>query len=88
MTEMLRDRRTFEGFVTQLLIADGHLIQLIPIDLQFDGDKERRGRPKLASADLGERIVATVAAKSKTLGAQVRYDPRNNRGEVVLVARG
>jgi poly-gamma-glutamate synthesis protein (capsule biosynthesis protein) len=86
LTEMLRDRRTFEGFVTQLLIADGHprRIQLIPIDLQFDGDKERRGRPKLASAGLGERIVATVAAKSRKLGAQVSYDPGSNRGEVGL----
>jgi len=86
LTGLLRDRRTFEGFVTQLSFANSHLTraQLIPIDLQFDGDKERRGRPKLASAGLGERIVATVAAKSKKLGAQVGYDPGSNRGEVCL----
>jgi len=77
------------GLVIDLVtIADGNLarIQLLPIDLQFDGDGEQRGRPKLASAELAERIVADVAAKSKQLGAQIRYDRRSNRGEVVLEA--
>ena len=36
--------------------------------------------------NLAERIVAAVAAKSKKLGAQVRYERRSNRGEVVLEA--
>ena len=53
---------------------------------RLDGDGEQRGRPKLTSAELAERIVAAVAAKSKKLGAQVRYDRRSNRGEVVLEA--
>ena len=88
LAERLRDRRAFEGFVSRITIADGNLarIQLLPIDLQFDGDGEQRGRPKLTSAELAERIVAAVAAKSKKLGAQVRYDRRSNRGEVVLEA--
>lgn len=80
------DRQTFEGLVAQLSMAGGQLkrIQLLPIDLQFDGHGERRGRPKLASAELAERIVAMVAAKSKKFGTQVRYDRDSNRGEVVL----
>ncbi len=85
-TALLRDRRTFEGLVAQLSIADGALkrIQLIPIDLQFDGGPDRRGRPKLACAELAERIAADVAAKSRKLGTQVRYDRRSTRGEVLL----
>ena len=55
------------------------------IDLQFDGNGDRRGRPKLASAELGERIIATVATKSKKFGTQIQHDRRTNRGEVVLV---
>ena len=84
----LRDRRAFEGFVSRITVADGNLarIQLLPIDLQFDGGADQRGRPKLASAELAERIVAAVAAKSKKLGARIRYDQRSNSGEVVLEA--
>jgi hypothetical protein len=67
-------------------VANGNLtrIQLLPIDLQFDGGPDRRGRPKLAPAELGERIVAAVAAKSKKLGVRIRYDRGSNRGEVCL----
>jgi hypothetical protein len=39
----------------------------------------------LASAELGERIIATVATKSKKFGTQIQHDRRTNRGEVVLV---
>ena len=85
--KLLGGRGTFEGFVTRLSIAEGRLkrIHLLPIDLQFDGDGDRRGRPELASAELGERIIATVAIKSKKFGTQIQHDPRTNRGEVVLV---
>ena len=88
LAELLRVRPAFEGFVSRITVADGNLarIQFLPIDLQFDGGPDRRGRPKLASAELGERIVAAVAAKSKKLGAQIRYDRRSNSGEVVLEA--
>jgi hypothetical protein len=86
LAELLRDRRAFEGFVSRITVANGNLarIQLLPIDLQFDGGPDRRGRPKLASAELGERIVAAVAAKSKKLGVRIRYDRGSNRGEVCL----
>jgi len=86
LTELLRP--AFEGFVSHITVADGNLarIQLLPIDLQFDGGADRRGRPKLASAELGERIVAAVAAKSKKLGAWIHYGRSSNGGEVVLEA--
>jgi poly-gamma-glutamate synthesis protein (capsule biosynthesis protein) len=86
LVELLRDRRAFEGFVSRITVANGNLtrIQLLPIDLQFDGGPDRRGRPKLAPAELGERIVAAVAAKSKKLGVRIRYDRGSNRGEVCL----
>lgn len=86
LARLREDRRVFEGFVSLISFAGGNpaRIQLIPIDLQFDGGSERRGRPKLACSELGEQIIATVAARSKTFGTRIRYDRLTNRGEVVL----
>lgn len=88
VAELLADRKNFEGFVSSLSIADGSVkrIHLLPIDLQFDDDRDRRGRPKLAAPELGERIIATVANKSKQFGTRIHYNRGNNRGEVELVA--
>jgi hypothetical protein len=86
ITRLLEDRRTFEGVVGLVSFADGKLrsIQLVPVDLQFDGGRDRRGRPQLACPALGERIIAEVQAKSLKFGTRVTYDRDANRGEVVL----
>ena len=42
-------------------------------------------RPWSHVRELGERIIATVATKSKKFGTQIQHDRRTNRGEVVLV---
>jgi poly-gamma-glutamate synthesis protein (capsule biosynthesis protein) len=85
MARMRGDRANYEAFVALISVAGGEptRIQLVPVDLQFEGG-ERQGRPKLASAELGERIISTVAKRSKQYGTRVTYDSRSNRGEVAL----
>lgn len=81
-----RRRDAFEGFVTRVFIAGGKIdrIRLLPIDLQFDATAEKRGRPVLASSHLGERIIKSVAARSRQFGTKIRYDADSGWGEVVL----
>jgi len=81
-----KDRSAFESVVATITIAEGSVnrIRLLPIDLQFDSKGEGRGRPQLASPELGRRIVKRVAVRSKTFGTRIRYDPEVNCGEVVL----
>jgi poly-gamma-glutamate capsule biosynthesis protein CapA/YwtB (metallophosphatase superfamily) len=86
VTGLLRERETFEGCVALISISGRKVmrIRLIPIDLQFDSEGESRGRPQLASPELGERIVERVALQSRNYGTQIRYDRKANCGEVVL----
>jgi poly-gamma-glutamate capsule biosynthesis protein CapA/YwtB (metallophosphatase superfamily) len=85
-TGLLRERQTFEGFVASISISVGKVtrIRLIPTDLQFDSDGESRGRPQLASPELGRRILQTVAGHSREYGTQISYEPGDNCGHVVL----
>jgi poly-gamma-glutamate synthesis protein (capsule biosynthesis protein) len=79
-------RRMFEGFVAAVSFADGSVsrIGIIPIDLQFDAADERRGRPQIATPEIGRRIVGEVAALSRALGIRIDYNSSANRGEVDL----
>jgi poly-gamma-glutamate synthesis protein (capsule biosynthesis protein) len=79
------DRTAYEGFVTVLSCENGKVksIRLLPIDLQFDGADDRRGRPRLASGELGRRIIDGVAMRSKRLGTRLRYVPEQGFGELV-----
>jgi poly-gamma-glutamate capsule biosynthesis protein CapA/YwtB (metallophosphatase superfamily) len=83
---LINERRTFEGVVGRLLMTAGRLdqIQLLPIDLQFDGPPDRRGRPKLASRKLGAQIIARLASRSKKFGTQIVYQSEANWGEVLV----
>ncbi|HVS03415.1 MAG TPA: CapA family protein, partial [Thermoanaerobaculia bacterium] len=49
---LTRLRKTFEGVIALLSIAEGRItrIDLLPLDLQFDAPGERRGRPQIAAA--------------------------------------
>jgi poly-gamma-glutamate capsule biosynthesis protein CapA/YwtB (metallophosphatase superfamily) len=77
-------RGTFEGTVATLLVCDGRIerIRLHPVDLQFDAGEARRGRPRLADAALGRKIIEAVAGQSKRFGTEVRYDAAKNVGEI------
>ena len=79
-------RKTFEAFCSVLDFDGGRLerIRLLPLDLQFDAPPEIRGRPRLADAALGRRIIEEVAVLSRKRGTVVRYDAARNEGNVEL----
>jgi poly-gamma-glutamate synthesis protein (capsule biosynthesis protein) len=85
-TALSRQRRVFEGLAACIYMSDGSVIRirLIPMDLQFDNNRESRGRPQLASPELGSQIIERVAGQSRQYGTQIRYDQNANCGEVVL----
>jgi poly-gamma-glutamate capsule biosynthesis protein CapA/YwtB (metallophosphatase superfamily) len=76
-------RSLFEGLVATVKFIDDHVsrISLVPIDLQFDAAEER-GRPRIATPELGRRIVEEVATLSRPPGVGIVYDPATNRGNV------
>jgi poly-gamma-glutamate synthesis protein (capsule biosynthesis protein) len=83
---LLRDRRTFEGFAALISTAEGRItrIRLLPVDLRFDSKNGGRGRPHTASPRLGRQIIKTAADRSKKFGTQIRYNPKDNLGKVIL----
>jgi len=83
---VLRQRAAFQAFAALIRFAGTRVarIELIPVDLQFDDIGEGRGRPRLASPDLGRELVGRVAATSKRFGTRVTYDADSNRGEVAI----
>lgn len=83
-TTLANDPNVFEGFVASLSIVGKRMtqIRLLPLDLQFGGTPDRRGRPQLASPQMGRRIIEKVASLSKRYGTQIRYDEGENCGYV------
>jgi hypothetical protein len=77
-----RRREAFEGAAAILRFDGTRLttVELLPLDLGFDSNAPDRGRPRLADAGLGRRIVSQIAAMSKVHGAEVIYDRQANRG--------
>jgi poly-gamma-glutamate capsule biosynthesis protein CapA/YwtB (metallophosphatase superfamily) len=79
-------RKTYESFSAVLDFNGGRLerIRLLPLDLQFGAPPEIRGRPRLADATLGRKIIEEVAALSRKRGTVIRYDAGRNEGIVEL----
>jgi hypothetical protein len=68
--------KAFEGFAAVLSVAGSRIqrIRLLPIDLQFKGSPDRRGRPQIATPAMGRRILKRVAARSRRYGTKFHYD--------------
>lgn len=84
-SKLQRNEKVFEGFAASISF-DGKWIsriRLLPVDLQFNGSGDRRGRPQLAAPSMGKRIIESVAALSERYKTVVHYDPKTNCGEVV-----
>jgi poly-gamma-glutamate capsule biosynthesis protein CapA/YwtB (metallophosphatase superfamily) len=81
-----RKRQVFEGLVATISIASDRVARIVltPIDLQFEATAAQHGRPQVAPPPLGRRIVEEVAARSRSYGVRITYDPAINRGEVEL----
>ena len=86
LSGLSQNREAFKSLVAMLVFADGGLsrIRLLPVDLNFESKDGSRGRPQLASPEVGKRIVERAAARSTGLKTRIRYDPDENIGEVVL----
>ena len=83
---LLRNRKSFEAFAALIGFTGTEVarIGLIPLDLQFDAIGESRGRPQLASPQLGREIIGRLATRSKRFGTRIVYDADSNRGEVAM----
>jgi poly-gamma-glutamate capsule biosynthesis protein CapA/YwtB (metallophosphatase superfamily) len=79
-------REPWEGFAAVLRVAGGAVreVRLLPLDLGFDRPLPVRGKPCLADAALGRRIVDRVAELSRPYGTVVRYLEGENAGWVDL----
>jgi poly-gamma-glutamate capsule biosynthesis protein CapA/YwtB (metallophosphatase superfamily) len=82
----LSRRSAFEGVAAVVRIAEGRAsaVRLLPLDLQFDSTEQDRGRPRMASPEVGKRIIEAIAARSKAHGTSVQYDAAANCGYVAL----
>jgi poly-gamma-glutamate synthesis protein (capsule biosynthesis protein) len=59
-------------------------VELHPISLGFGNARTRRGRPMLASDELGRKIIEDVKRLSAQFGTRVEY--RDGVGKVILGA--
>ncbi len=72
----------WESVVAVPLFNDGQLaeIRLYPITLGFETPRPQRGRPKLADAQAGQRIIESIKKLSEPYGVSVRYLRDENVG--------
>jgi poly-gamma-glutamate capsule biosynthesis protein CapA/YwtB (metallophosphatase superfamily) len=79
-------REPWEAFAPVLRFDGGQVreVRLLPLDLGFDRPLPVRGKPRLADAALGRRIVDQVAELSRPYGTVVRYLKDENAGWVDL----
>ena len=59
-------------------------LKLVPVDLSFGQSLPRRGSPRLADAQLGQRIIKEVQEKSRRFGTRIEYSSSDNVGRVIL----
>lgn len=72
----------WESVIAVPRFDDGQLteIRLFPITLGFGNPRPQRGRPRLADAEAGQRIIATLKELSEPFGVSIRYLPVENVG--------
>jgi poly-gamma-glutamate capsule biosynthesis protein CapA/YwtB (metallophosphatase superfamily) len=83
---MRKDRAAHEGVAALLSFVNGKLgrLRLLPVDLQFDAAPESRGRPRIASTELGRKFIGEVTKLSQRYGTKIRFEPEENCGVVEL----
>ena len=72
----LADSVYWESVVARCKYSGGELeeVRLLPIDLGFGRRRSQRGRPLLAGAKVGEKVLERMARLSKPLGTAVTLD--------------
>ena len=78
----------FESVVALPTFEAGRLVtlKLHPISLGAEDDASTRGRPKIADAEQGRRIIERIAEMSERFGTVVEWQPE--RGVGVVRVRG
>jgi poly-gamma-glutamate synthesis protein (capsule biosynthesis protein) len=61
-------------------------VTLYPLTLGYDEPRSHRGRPKIASAEDGRRIIDELAAMSQKFGTKIEY--RNGIGVIDVAPKG
>ena len=76
------DRSIWESVVAVPTFIDGVLdeIRLYPITLGFGLPRPQRGRPVLANASDGRRLIEEIAGYSASFGVEIFYDAIENVG--------
>jgi hypothetical protein len=66
----------YESLLTESRYQDGHLVEvrLHPIDAQYDAPISRTGVPRIASPEMGRRILERVQALSKPFGTTIAIE--------------
>ncbi len=77
-------RDYWESVISVPRFDDGQLseIRLYPITLGFETPRPQRGRPKLADAESGRRIIEAIKKLSEPYGVSVHYQRDENVGVV------
>lgn len=80
--------QSYKGIAASVAFATNRkrvaCVRVLPIDLQFTAENENRGRPQLASPQLGREIITKLAIISRPLGTRIIYDEMRNCGELIL----
>ena len=78
------NRAYWESVVAVPRFRDGDLeeIRLYPIVLGFGNPRPQRGRPVIADAEAGRRIIQELRQLSEPFGVRVEYDAEKNVGVV------
>jgi hypothetical protein len=83
------ERFAYEGCAAVLRHRARKLVELrlLPLDLRFDAEPgSGRGRPRWAELEQGRRIIARIAARSRSFGTRITFDSARNEG-LVEIAR-
>jgi poly-gamma-glutamate synthesis protein (capsule biosynthesis protein) len=81
------DRPIWESVVAEVFFKPDRTIKeisLYPIELGFGEARSRRGRPRPATPDAGQRIIKRIADLSLGLGTDIRFS--DGRGQVAIRA--
>lgn len=67
------NRKVFESVIVSFKVDDGKIncVEIIPITLGFEKKRSRKGRPELASVEVGERILKDLAQLSEEYGTKI-----------------
>ncbi len=79
------NRKVFESVIARFVVEDGVIkqVELLPITLGFEKTRSRKGRPELADASDGERILQDLQRLSDEFNTQITI--KDGKGYIDIV---